>query len=96
MKENHIEINSYRNYLINAAVSDDCINGTINFYKPKSPHNNSILETEFGSLSKEYVNKVLKQFKLSSLEKNCKQCCIADLEEEEKDKKVVKLLPNVF
>ena len=38
----------------------------------------------------------LKQFKLSSLEKNCKQCCIADLEEEEKDKKVVKLLPNVF
>lgn len=30
----------------------------------------------------------LKEFKLSSLEKNCKQCCIADLEEEDREKKV--------
>ncbi len=38
----------------------------------------------------------LKQFKLSTLEKSCKQCCIADLEEEEKEKKVYLTKIRIF
>ena len=77
MKDNLIEVNSYRNFIVNAAISDDCINGSISFYKPKPFQGQNIsqtLENEFGSLHKGYVNKVVQQFKLSEVKETIVSC----------------------